>query len=164
MTDTQFGPEGWTPDRLGSLEGPTYVITGANAGAGFEASRILLSKGAKVVMLNRSADKAKAAIERLKEEFGADADVEFIRMDLADLASVREAATEVLKTVPRIDALICNAAIAQVPTQKFTTTVLKASLAQTITVISSFAACSLIVSKNPVDGSLSLQASATKWG
>ncbi len=41
-------------------------------------------------------------------------------MDLAELASVRDAATEVLKTVPQIDALICNAAIAQVPTQKLT--------------------------------------------
>ncbi|MEO1422563.1 MAG: SDR family NAD(P)-dependent oxidoreductase, partial [Pseudomonadota bacterium] len=36
------------------------------------------------------------------------------------LASVRGAAAEILKTVPRIDALICNAAIAQVPTQKLT--------------------------------------------
>ncbi len=53
-----FGPRGWTPERLGSLAGKTYVITGANAGAGFEASRILLSKGAKVVMLNRNAEKS----------------------------------------------------------------------------------------------------------
>ena len=120
MKDTQFGPEGWTPERLGSLAGKTYVITGANAGAGFEASRILLSKGAKVVMLNRSAEKSTAAIETLRQEFGVEAEVSFVRMDLAELASVREAATEVLKTVPRFDALICNAAIAQVPKQQFT--------------------------------------------
>ena len=120
MTDTQFGPEGWTPERLGSLSGQTYLITGANAGAGFQATRILLSKGAGIVMLNRSAEKSAAAVEALKEEFGAEADVRFVRMDLADLASVREAAAEVLRTVPRIDALICNAAIAQVPTRKLT--------------------------------------------
>ena len=41
-------------------------------------------------------------------------------MDLASLESVRDAAAEVLETVPRIDALICNAAIAQVPKQTFT--------------------------------------------
>ncbi|MCJ7871331.1 SDR family oxidoreductase [Phaeobacter sp. J2-8] len=120
MTDTQFGPKGWTPDRLGSLAGKTYLITGANAGAGFQAARILLAKGAQVVMLNRSAEKSSAAVDDLKQEFGAKADVRFIRMDLAELASVRAAAAEVLATVPRIDALICNAAIAQVPTQKFT--------------------------------------------
>lgn len=120
MADTTFGPNGWTPEHLGSLAGKTYVITGGNAGAGFQASRILLKKGAKVVMLNRSADKSNAAIKDLKEELGAGTDVSFVRMDLSDLASVRAAADEVLKTVPRIDALICNAAIAQVPTQTLT--------------------------------------------
>lgn len=120
MKDTQFGPKGWTPERLGSLEGKTYVITGANAGAGFQASRILLSKNAKVVMLNRSAEKSAAAVKDLKDEFGQGADVSFIRMDLADLASVHKAAAEIVKTVPQIDALICNAAIAQVPTRKLT--------------------------------------------
>ena len=41
-------------------------------------------------------------------------------MNLAELASVKKAAEEVLEKVPQIDALICNAAIAQVPSQKFT--------------------------------------------
>ncbi|CAB1098235.1 unnamed protein product [Ectocarpus sp. CCAP 1310/34] len=41
-------------------------------------------------------------------------------MDPAELASVHEAAAEVLETVPQIDTLICNAAIAQVPSQKLT--------------------------------------------
>ncbi len=120
MPDSTFGPQGWTPERLGDLSGKTFLITGANAGAGFQAARTLLNKGAKVVMLNRSAEKSQAAVAELKDEFGAQANVDFIPMDLASLASVREAAGEVLKTVPQIDALICNAAIAQVPTQKLT--------------------------------------------
>ncbi|MDD9746744.1 MULTISPECIES: SDR family oxidoreductase [Marinovum] len=120
MADLTFGQRGWTPERLGNLTGKTYVITGANAGAGFQAARIFLGKGAEVVMLNRSAEKSAAAVEELKQEFGAEAPVRFIRMDLAEQASVRMAAEEVLKTTPRIDALICNAAIAQVPTRKLT--------------------------------------------
>ncbi len=120
MSDTTFGPKGWTPDRLGNLDGKTYLVTGANAGAGFQAARTLLRKNAKVVMLNRSAEKSQAAVEDLKTEFGDGADVSFVRMDLASLASVREAAAEILKTDARIDALICNAAIAQVPTRKLT--------------------------------------------
>lgn len=115
-----FGPNGWTPDRLGSLAGKTYVVTGANAGTGYQAARVFLSKGAAVVMLNRNTQKSTAAIATLKQEFGAGADVSFIRMDLAVLDSVREAAAEVLAQVPHIDALICNAAIAQTPTQKIT--------------------------------------------
>ena len=46
-TQKNFGPKGWTPEQLGSLAGKTYVITGANAGTGFEATRVFLSKGAK---------------------------------------------------------------------------------------------------------------------
>lgn len=120
MADTTFGPNGWTPERLGDLTGQTFLITGGNAGAGYQASQILLTKGAKVVMLNRSAERSAAAVESLKQELGPDTDVSFVKMDLSDLSSVRAAAEEVLKTVPRIDALICNAAIAQVPTQKLT--------------------------------------------
>lgn len=117
---TLFVPQGWTPQRLGDLGGKTYLITGANSGTGFQAARTLLGKGASVVMLNRSPERSQAAIAKLREEFGADADVTFIRMDLASLAGVRKAAAEVLETVPRIDALLCNAAIAQVPTQRLT--------------------------------------------
>lgn len=120
MADTTYGPKGWTPERLGSLAGKTFVITGANAGTGFQAARTLLTKLAKVVMLNRSVDKSLTAIAGLKQEFGADVEVSFIRMDLASLTSVREAADEVLSSIPQIDALICNAAIAQVPKQKLT--------------------------------------------
>lgn len=120
MTQTDFGPKGWTPNLLGDLTGKVFLITGANAGAGYQATRILLGKGAKVIMMNRSAEKSVAAIDTLKEEFGVEAEVSFIRMDLSDLTSVRATADEVLTYVPRIDALICNAAIAQVPTQKLT--------------------------------------------
>lgn len=121
MADTTtFGPQGWTPERLGSQEGKTFLITGANGGTGFQAARILIGKGADVVMLNRSVDKSTAAIAALKEEFGADIEVSFVRTDLASLDSVRSAAAELLETVPKIDGLICNAAIAQVPAQQLT--------------------------------------------
>lgn len=120
MADTTFGSQGWTPERLSSLEGKTYLITGANAGTGFQAARTLLAKRAKIVMLNRSPEKSSAAVAQLKEEFGPSADVSVILMDLASLASVRNAAAEILESVLQIDALLCNAAIAQVPAQKLT--------------------------------------------
>ena len=119
-TKSKFGPKGWTPERIGSLDGKTYLITGANSGTGFEASKILLSKGAKVVMLNRNPQKSADAIAALKQELGNNADVSFIHMDLSKQASVRKAAEEVLENVTQIDALTCNAAIAQVPKQQFT--------------------------------------------
>ena len=116
----QFGKKGWTPERLGSLKDKTFVITGANSGTGYEASKILLSKGAKVVMLNRNRQKSTDAIEAMKQELDNNAAVSFIVMDLGEQASVRKAAEELLATLPRIDALICNGAIAQVPKRQLT--------------------------------------------
>ena len=119
-TEKKFGPEGWTPEKLGSLAGKTFVITGATNGTGFQSARMFLSKGARVVMLNRNADKSADAIATLKQEFGNEVDVSAVLMDLAVLGSVRKAAAEVIDKVPQIDALICNAAIAQVAEQKIT--------------------------------------------
>ena len=120
MSANQFGNKGWTPERIEDLSGKTYVITGTTSGTGFEAAKILLSKNAKVVMLNRNARKALETILTLKEEIGNHIDVLAINMDLAEQASVIKAAEEVLSSVPKIDALICNAAIAQVPKQTLT--------------------------------------------
>jgi len=116
----QFGKKGWTPERIGNLKGKTFVITGTTSGTGFEAAKILLSKGSRVVMLNRNLKKVENTIEILKNELGNNIDVVAIQMDLSEQASVKNAATEVLKSVSQIDALICNAAIAQVPKQTLT--------------------------------------------
>jgi NAD(P)-dependent dehydrogenase (short-subunit alcohol dehydrogenase family) len=116
----QFGPKGWTPELLQSQKGKSFVITGANTGAGFQATRTLLNKGAKVIMLNRNARKSDAAIASLKKEFGNTADVSYIQTDLAEMASIRRASSELLEKAPQIDALICNGAIAQIANQEFT--------------------------------------------
>lgn len=120
MRKNKFGKQGWTPEMIGDLNGKTYLITGANAGAGFEATRILLGKGAEVVMLNRNEKKSEQAIDTLKGEFGVNVKVSYQKMDLAELASVRNAAEAAIKNVSQIDALICNAAVAQIAKQSFT--------------------------------------------
>lgn len=120
MENNQFGSEGWTPDRIGNLRGKTFVITGTTSGTGFEAARILLSKEARVVMLNRNPEKSEKTISTLKELLGDNVDLLSIQMDLSEQTSVKTAAAKVLEKVSRIDALICNAAIAQVPTRKLT--------------------------------------------
>ncbi len=120
MSNNKFGKHGWTPDRIGNLDGKTFVITGTTSGTGYEAARILLLKGAKVVVLNRNPQKSKDTISSLKEQIGKAIDVSAVQMDLSEQASVRKAAEEVLEKTSRIDALICNAAIAQVPKRELT--------------------------------------------
>ena len=120
MEVNKFGKKGWTPDRIRNLNGKLFVITGTTSGTGFEAAKILLSKGAKVVMLNRNPKKAEDTMGILKQELGNDINVINIQMDLSSQASVKKAAEKILETVTQIDALICNAAIAQVPKRKLT--------------------------------------------
>ena len=112
--------KGWTPEEIGSLKGKTFVITGATSGTGYQAVRTLLSKGAKVVMLNRNSEKSDTVKDNLKAEFGKTAPISYVQMDLSELASVRRAADKILEKTNKIDALICNAAIAQVPKQILT--------------------------------------------
>ncbi len=119
-TKNQFGKKGWTPELMKSQKGKTFLITGATSGTGFEATRILLSKGAKVVMLNRNPKKSENSITILKNELGHNIDISYITVDLGIQESVKKAAAEVLEKHTQIDALMCNGAIAQVPTQKLT--------------------------------------------
>jgi NAD(P)-dependent dehydrogenase (short-subunit alcohol dehydrogenase family) len=118
--ENKFVKNGWTPERISSLEGKTYLITGASSGTGFEAAKIIASKGGKVIMLNRNRKKSEDCIVAIKKELGNKADVTAIRVDLGDQASVKAAAKKILEKVDRIDALICNGAIAQVPKQVIT--------------------------------------------
>ena len=114
-----FGPKGWTPERLTSQKGKTFLITGANVGTGFEATRLLASKGAKVVMLCRNPQKAQNAIDSIKQK-QPDADLVFVQLDLSSLESVRQTSEAINNQVDKIDALICNAAVAQIAVQKRT--------------------------------------------
>ncbi|MBR8537212.1 SDR family NAD(P)-dependent oxidoreductase [Carboxylicivirga sediminis] len=120
MSDKRFGKKGWTPELMKPQNGKTFVITGTTSGTGYEAAKILLSKGAKVVMLNRNPKKSEDTIAAYKNELGNNIDVSYITIDLGIQDSVKKAASEVLNTVSRIDALMCNGAIAQVPKQVIT--------------------------------------------
>ncbi|RLA47767.1 MAG: oxidoreductase [Gammaproteobacteria bacterium] len=114
-----FGSKGWTPERIGNLQGKTYVITGGNSGLGLDASKLLTSKGARVIILCRNPIKANLAIEDIKSTITG-AKVEFIPLDLMSLSSVKQSAEEVRSVCDSIDALILNAGIMMTPTQKRT--------------------------------------------
>ena len=100
-----------------SLAGKLAVVTGASSGLGVETCRVLALAGANVLMVARDEDKLEAvAAELRKEQPGA----EFLtqRMDLADLNSVRSAATEILLYHSEIQLLINNAGVMACPLQR----------------------------------------------
>lgn len=88
------------------LSGKVFIVTGANSGVGMETTRQLIKQGAHVVMACRRVD---AARDVAKEFDGLKGTYEIIRLDLADLQSVREFATKFLANYSRLDGLDCNA-------------------------------------------------------
>lgn len=101
--------KGFTADGVGAQTGRRFLVTGANAGLGFEVSRVLAARGAHVILACRDAGKAAAAIDRIRADVPA-AELSFQPLDLADLDQVREAAKAVLAG-PRIDVLVNNAGV-----------------------------------------------------
>jgi len=106
----------WTPDAITDQSGRTFVITGANSGIGLEAAKVLVAKGARVVLACRSASKAQTALDELRALTpGAKAEVQ--ALDLSNLASVRAFAARAPAEIGPIDALINNAGIMAIPRQ-----------------------------------------------
>ncbi|KAH9913548.1 NAD(P)-binding protein [Epithele typhae] len=87
LKHTFLGPKPeWTADNIPDLSGRVMVVTGGNAGIGAEIVKELLKHNAKVYMLARNADKARAVVAALKEETGGK-EALFVPLDLADFAS-----------------------------------------------------------------------------
>jgi NAD(P)-dependent dehydrogenase (short-subunit alcohol dehydrogenase family) len=92
------------------MDGSTVVITGGNSGIGKAAAVALATAGARVVITARSASRGAAARDDIASASGSD-QVELSVFDLADLASVRAGAADLLERCPRIDVLLNNAGL-----------------------------------------------------
>jgi NAD(P)-dependent dehydrogenase (short-subunit alcohol dehydrogenase family) len=107
----------WTATDIPDLAERTAVVTGANAGIGFEVARVLAGRGALVVLACRDVGKAQRAAERIAAS-GRRARSGVVRVDLASLASIREAGEEIRATYPHVDLLINNAGVMEVPYER----------------------------------------------
>ncbi|GAA2773834.1 oxidoreductase [Streptomyces rameus] len=103
---------GWGTADIPGLSGRVAVVTGANSGLGYVTARELARKGARVVLACRSEARGRAAVERLVGEVPPAA-VEFGRLDLGELASVRAFAEGL--PYERVDLLVNNAGVMAVP-------------------------------------------------
>ncbi len=92
------------------MSAKVVLITGGNAGIGKETAVGLARQGARVLITSRDAQRGSTAVAEIRERSGSDA-VEVVALDLADLASVRRCAAEVLDRADRLDVLVDNAGL-----------------------------------------------------
>src|SRR5690606_10045494 len=96
------------------LTGRTVLVTGANAGVGFETAVALAGAGATTVLACRNPQRAADARDRILARHPGAA-VEVLQLDLADQGQIKAAAEEALGRFPRIDRLVNNAGVLGLP-------------------------------------------------
>ena len=104
----------WSIDSVPDQTGRVAVVTGANSGLGLETALGLAQRGAQVILACRDQAKADAAIARIRGRHPA-ARVEFMALDLADLAAVASFAGQVTARLERLDLLVNNAGVMALP-------------------------------------------------
>lgn len=91
------------------METGAYIVTGANAGIGYEIARALAQQGNHTVLICRNAERGTAALNQLTSQ--TDGAVDLVLGDLSSLAAVRTLAANLLAQYPSIACLIHNAGI-----------------------------------------------------
>ncbi|MEU1001925.1 SDR family NAD(P)-dependent oxidoreductase [Streptomyces tibetensis] len=99
----------WDVHRLPSAQGRNFLVTGGNAGIGYFAAEQLAATGAVVVLGCRDAAKAGAAVTSIRSRVSG-ARVRHLRLDLADLSSLKTAADRL--DLDHLDAVVHNAGVA----------------------------------------------------
>ncbi|KAF9138311.1 hypothetical protein BGX30_009295 [Mortierella sp. GBA39] len=104
----------WTEDHMPDQTGRVAIVTGSNSGIGWEAARVLATKGATVIMACRSIANANTAADQIKalKPLGK---VVVMKLDLGDLESVHAFAAAFRQHYDRLDLLINNAGVAKPP-------------------------------------------------
>ncbi|KAK0433249.1 NAD(P)-binding protein [Armillaria borealis] len=109
----------WSADDIPDLSGRVVIVTGGNTGIGKETVRALLRRNAKVYMAARTEMKARNAIRELLKDTGKEAI--FLKLDLASLESVREAAADFKSKETELHILFNNAGVMWPPLHQTST-------------------------------------------
>ncbi len=109
----------WTAASIGDQTGKLTIITGACSGIGFEAARALGHHGATVILACRSQAQGEDAARQIGAE-RPPGNASAMRIDLADLASVRHFADDFRAQHGGLDLLILNAGVMALPKRQLT--------------------------------------------
>lgn len=107
----------WTAENIESQKGKTVIVTGSSSGIGYEAARVLANKEAKVIIAVRNLEKGEKAKTKIINQ-NNNASVEVMKLDLADLNSVKSFADVYKQKHSQLDLLINNAGVMIPPYSK----------------------------------------------
>ncbi len=88
----------------------TVIVTGANAGIGFETSLALAAQGDHVIMTARDPRRGAEALDQVRQRSG-NLTTELMILDLASFASINKFTSEFTATNNRLDVLVNNAGL-----------------------------------------------------
>ncbi|WP_018256521.1 oxidoreductase [Halomicrobium katesii] len=104
----------WTARDMPSLDDRTVVVTGANSGIGYEATKAFARRGATVVMACRSTERGERAAREIDRSV-ANADLDVLACDLADLDAVADFAEAFTSAYDELHVLCNNAGVMALP-------------------------------------------------
>ncbi len=104
----------WTIDNISDQSGRVAIVTGGNSGLGYNSVMALAKKGAQVVLAARDIKKSQEALQNLKKQV-PQGKIEFIRLDLSSLESVRTFVADFKSRYSRLDILMNNAGVMAIP-------------------------------------------------
>ncbi|KAJ7120592.1 hypothetical protein C8R43DRAFT_1151487 [Mycena crocata] len=87
------------------------LVTGSNAGIGYELVHLLAAKGHIVYLASRKEAAGLEAVAKIKKE--KKLNVKFVQLDITDIASVNAAVAKIEKDEGRLDVLVNNAGVAE---------------------------------------------------
>jgi len=106
--------EKWTLEKMPNLNGKIIVVTGANSGIGYEATKAFAKANALVIMGCRNLERANEAKNKIIKEY-PEAKLDIILLDLMDFDSIQNFTDSINEKYDKVDILLNNAGIMTVP-------------------------------------------------
>ncbi|KIW66226.1 hypothetical protein PV04_08426 [Phialophora macrospora] len=101
-----------TEKNLPDQTGKVYLITGGNAGVGYQVVSILYGQNAKVYVAARTEAKARAAIDAIKKAHPkSQGELEYLHLNLSDLSTIKASAEDFLSREDKLHWLDNNAGV-----------------------------------------------------
>ena len=109
----------WKASDIPDLSGKFTLVTGANSGLGYYTCLELARKGAYVILAARNKDRGNAALEKIRSIVPT-AELQFMKLDLANIESVKHFADAFIEEYEKLDILVNNAGVMAIPLRRTT--------------------------------------------